>query len=150
MRARVATGLILLLAVAGMMAGVQAADIYVPPTSDAFLESVRAYPFTAGAARREKIRVGVPQLTRCMPSTEVRRLIGNPDFGYVGYKSGTDGRVPVKLIWSYVLEKKALAVTEPGSRVDVWFDTNEKIEGVTVYGTPDIEATVSRRAQTCT
>jgi hypothetical protein len=72
MRARVATGLVLLLAVVGMTAGVQAADIYVPPSSGAFLKSVRAYPFAAGTARREKIRMGVPQLTRCMPSTEVR------------------------------------------------------------------------------
>jgi hypothetical protein len=150
MRARDATGLILLLAVAGMMVGVQAADAYVPPSSDAFVASIRAYPFVAGAARREKIRVGVPQLTRCMASTEVRKLIGDPDFGYIGYKSGSDGRVPAKLIWNYVLEKKALKETEPGSRVVVWFDTNSKIEAVTVHGAPDIEAMVSRRPQSCT
>jgi hypothetical protein len=150
MRARVATGLVLLLAVVGMTAGVQAADIYVPPSSGAFLKSVRAYPFAAGTARREKIRMGVPQLTRCMPSTEVRKLIGDPDFGYVGYKSGTNGRVPAKLIWNYILEKKALAETEPGSRVVVWFDTNEKVEGVTAYGAPDMEPLVSRRGAPCT
>ena len=150
MRARVATGLILLLAVVGMAAAVQAADIYVPPSSDAFLKSVRAYPFAAGAARREKIRVGAPRLKRCMSSTEVRKLIGDPDFGYVGYKSGTNGRVPAKLVWNYILEKKALAETEPGSRVVVWFDTKEKVEGVAVYGAPDIEAMVSRRGETCT
>jgi hypothetical protein len=85
-----------------------------------------------------------------MPSTEVRKLIGDPDFGYVGYKSGTNGRVPAKLIWNYILEKKALAETEPGSRVVVWFDTNEKIEAVTVHGAADIEATVSRVGQACT
>jgi hypothetical protein len=150
MRARGATGLILLLAVAGMLAGVQAADTYVPPTSDAFVAGIRAYPFVAGAARREKIRVGVPQLKRCMASAEVRKLIGDPDFGYTGYKSGTSGRVPAKLIWNYVLEKKALKETEPASRVVVWFDTNSKIEAVTVHGAPDIEAMVSRRPQSCT
>ena len=150
MRAGFATGLILLLAFAGMIAGARAADIYVPPSSDAFLKSIHAYPFAAGTARREKIRVGVPKLTRCMASTEVRKLIGDPDFGYVGYISGANGRVPAKLIWSYVLEKKALAETEPGSRVVVWFDTNEKIEAVTVHGAPDIEAMVSRVGQTCT
>jgi len=150
MRARVATGLILLLAVVGMAAAVQAADIYVPPSSDAFLKSVRAYPFAAGAARREKIRVGAPRLKRCMSSSEVRKLIGDPDFGYVGYKSGANGRVPAKLVWNYILEKKALAETEPGARVVVWFDPKEKVEGVTVYGAPDIEAMVSRRGETCT
>ena len=149
MRARVATGLILLLAVAGMMADVQGAGTYVPPSIDAFLKGIRAYPFVAGAARREKLRVGVPQVTRCMPSSEVRKLIGDPDFGYVGYKSGTNGRVPAKLIWNYVLEKKTLTETEPESRVVVWFDTDAKIEAVTVHGAPDIETMVSRRPQTC-
>jgi len=148
MRARVATGLVLLLAVV-RMSGAQAADVYAPPSIDAFLKSIRAYPFTAAAPRREKIRVGVPQLTRCMPQTEVRKLIGDPDFGYIGYKAGTNGQVPAKLIWNYVLEKKALTETEPGSRVVVWFDTNAKIEAVTVHGAPDIEAMVSRRPQTC-
>ena len=149
MRARGAA-LTLLLSVAGMTAGTLAAGPYEPPSTDAFLQSIRAYPFTAGAARREKIRVGVPQITRCMASTEVRKLIGDPDFGYIGYKTGANGRVPAKLVWNYVLEKKAREETEPGSRVVVWLDTNSKVEGLTVHGAPDIEAAVSRRAQTCT
>ena len=150
MRTRVATGLALLLAAAGMMAGAQAADGYTPPTTEDFVKGIRSYPFVAGAARREKLRVGVPKLTKCMPSTEVRKLIGDPDFGYVGYKSGPNGRVPVKVLWTYVLEKKALLETEPASRVVIWFDTDAKIQGVTVSGAPDIEAMVSRRAQDCT
>ena len=55
MRAGVATGLILLLAFAGMTAGVRAADIYVPPSSDAFLEERPRLSFCrrhARAARR--------------------------------------------------------------------------------------------------
>ena len=146
MRARFVTGLALLLAVAGA----QAADTYTPPTSDAFLKSIRAYPFVVAPARREKIRAGVPKLLRCMPSTEVRKLIGDPDFGYIGYKSGPGGRVPARFIWNYVLEKKARVETEPGSRVVVWYDTNWNIEAVTVHGAPDIEANVSRRPQVCT
>jgi hypothetical protein len=146
MRARFVTGLVLWLAAASL----QAADTYTPPTSDAFLKSIRAYPFVVAPARREKIRAGVPKLLRCMPSTAVRKLIGDPDFGYVGYKSGPGGRVPARFIWNYVLEKKARVETEPGSRVVVWYDTNWNIEAVTVHGAPDIEANVSRRPQVCT
>jgi hypothetical protein len=149
MRTRVATGVVLLLAAAGMRVGAQAADSYTPPTTEAFVKGIRAYPFVANAARREKLRVGVPKLAKCMPSTEVRKLIGDPDFGYVGYKSGPNGRVPVKELWTYVLEKKAALETEAASRVVIWFDTDEKIQGVTVHGAPDIEAMVSRRAQAC-
>ena len=79
MQARVVARVVLLLAAAGMVTGVPASDAYAPPTSDAFLKSIRSYPFVDVAARREKIRTGVPQLTRCMPSTGVRRLIGDPD-----------------------------------------------------------------------
>jgi hypothetical protein len=150
MRTRVATGLILLLAAAGMMAGARAADGYTPPTTEAFVKGVRSYPFVASAARREKLRVGVPQLAKCMPSTEVRSLIGDPDFGYVGYKSGPNGRVPAKVLWTYVLEKKAALETEAASRVVIWFDTGSRLQGVTVHGAPDVEAMVSRREQTCT
>jgi hypothetical protein len=140
-------GLLLMLAT---VVGTHAADSYTPPTKDAFLASVHAYPLLAVGARRDRIRAGVPRLARCMPSTEVRKLLGDPDFGYVGYKSGPDGRVPSKLIWNYVLEKKARSESDPGSRVVVWFDPNHKIEGVTVHGAPDIESSVSRRPQACT
>ena len=57
MRGRVATGLILLLATVGGLAGPQARENYTPPTTDAFLKSIRGYPFVANAARRERIRV---------------------------------------------------------------------------------------------
>jgi hypothetical protein len=149
MRARFVTGLVLLLA-AAMTVGVQAADSYTPPTTDAFVKGIRGYPFVANAARREKLRAGVPKLKKCMPSTEVRGLIGDPDFGHVGYKSGPAGRIPAKILWTYVLEKKAALETEAASRVVIWFDTDSKLQGVTVHGAPDVEAMVSRREQVCT
>jgi len=149
MQARVVARVALLLSAAGMVAGALASDAYTPPTSDAFLESIRNYPFVAAAARREKIRTGVPQLTRCMPSPEVRNLIGNPDFGYVAFKSGTNGNVPSKRIWTYVLEKQARAETAPSTQVVVWFDGNGKLQTVTVHGAPDIEASISRRNEEC-
>ena len=149
MRARVAAGLIMLLATAGMTVVVHASDSYTPPTSDAFVKSIRSYPFRAGADRRTKIRVGVPQLKRCMASAEVRKLLADPDFGYVAWKSGAQGKVPAKLIWHYILEKKAATETEPASSVVVWFDPNGKLETVAVHGAADIEANVSRAGPKC-
>jgi hypothetical protein len=149
MQARVVARVVLLMSAAGMMSGVMASDAYAPPTSDAFLKGIRSYPFVAVAARREKIRTGVPQLTRCMPSTGVRSLIGDPDFGYVAYKSGTNGNVPSKRIWNYVLEKQARFETVPSTQVVVRFDGNGKLQTVTVHGAPDIEASISRRKEEC-
>ena len=149
MRARIATGVILFLGAAGMVAGARAAEGYTPPGKDAFLKSIHDYPFVADAGRRARVRAAVPQLARCMPSTQVRKLLGDPDFGYVAYQAGTDGKVPQMRIWHYVLEKKAATEEVPGSRVVVWFDNSGKLNAVTVHGAPDIEATVSRRAGRC-
>ena len=60
----------------------------------------------------------VPRLTRCMTSAEVRKLIADPDYGYVAYKSGTHGKVPAMRIWHYVLEKKT--DTEGGTQLAAW------------------------------
>jgi hypothetical protein len=150
MRACVTTGLILLLATVGRLANVEAAEDYTPPTTDSFLKSVRGYPFVADAARRERLRLGVPKLTRCMASPDVRKLVGDPDFGFVAYKAGTEGKVPAMVIWNYILEKKAASETEPSSRVVVWFDTQAKLQAITVHGAPDIEATVGRTSRSCT
>lgn len=142
MKARVAARVVLWSVVAATAA--LAAASYTPPTPDGFLKSVKSYPFAASPQRRDQLKTGVPQLTRCMPSEQVRKLIGDPDFGYPTGKGG-----PGAMNWTYVLEKKALKEVEPSSRVVVWLDPAGKIQGVTVHGAPDIEATVSRRPQPC-
>ena len=131
------------------VAGASAADGYSPPTSRQFVMSIRSYPFVASAARREKIRAGVAQLTRCTPEAAVRDLIGDPDFGYTAYQAGTNGTVPTSKIWHYILEKKAATEVEPSSSVVIWFDKGGKLKTVAVHRARDIESTVSRRGQEC-
>src|SRR6188768_2932539 len=105
---------VLLFSWATMVAGAFAADPYSPPTPDAFVRGIRSYPFIAPTARREKIRTGVPQLARCMPSAQVRKLLGDPDFGYIAYREGTNGKVPAMKLWNYILEKAAATEEIPG------------------------------------
>jgi hypothetical protein len=144
MLARIATRVVLSLSVLGAVAGAMAADAYTPPTSDAFLKSIRSYPLVATPGRRGRIATGVPQLTRCTPSAEVRRLLGDPDYGYASYK----GDVLSRILWTYVLEKKSLKEVEPSARVVVWLESG-KLQGITVHGASDIESNVSRRPQAC-
>lgn len=148
MQARVAARVVLM-SIVGMAAGALAGDGYSPPTSEQFLNSVRSYPFVANPARRQKIRAGVPQLTRCAPAENVRNLIGNPDFGFVAFKAGTNGTVPAMRIWHYILEKKARAETERASQVVISFDNGGKLRAVTVDGARDIESPMISRAQEC-
>jgi len=149
MQARVAARLVLC-SVAGLVASVMAAESWTPPTSDAFVKSIRSFPYAVPTARREQIRNGVPSLKKCMPSADVRKLLGDPSFGYVAYKAGTNGQVPSKRIWTWVLEKKGPTESELSSQVVVWFDNGEKLQMVTVQGANDIEASISRRNEACT
>jgi len=146
MKSRVTARWVLLPSLALLMAGAFAADSYMAPTIDAFKNGVRKYPYVAAAARREKIRIGVPALKRCMTSAEVRTIIGDPDFGYDTYKSG--GGLS-KRIWHYILVKKEALETEPASSVVAWFDGGEKLQTVAVHGAPGIEAAISRRNDPC-
>jgi hypothetical protein len=149
MLTRIATRLLLPLSVLGVMAGAvtwaAAAEAYTPPTTDAFLQSIKSYPLVASPGRRERLRVGVPQLTRCTPSADVRRLLGDPDYGYASYKGGAVSRI----MWTYVLEKKALKEVDPSTRVVIWFEADGKLQAITVHGAPDIESNISRRQQVC-
>jgi hypothetical protein len=132
-----------------VLAGALAADVYSPPTSADFLKGIRNYPFVADAARRAKIRAGVSQLTRCAPAERVRKLMGDPDFGYIAYKAGTNGRVPEMNIWHYILEKKTRSETERSPDVVIWFDKGLKLKAVKVDGARDIEGPMISRAQEC-
>jgi hypothetical protein len=145
MKPRVTARLVLLSSVV-FLSGAFAADSFTAPTIDAFKKSVRSYPYVADAPRREKIRSGVPALKRCMTSAEVRKIIGDPNFGYDTYRS--DGALS-KRIWHYILEKKSVLETEPSSSVVAWFDGGEKLQTVAVHGAPDIEAAISRRNDPC-
>src|SRR5262249_4393360 len=141
--------LVLSLSLAGLTAGVLAAESWSPPTTEAFLNSIHAYPYVAAAGRREKIRTGVPELKRCMSAAAVRRLIGDPDFGYVAFRAGSGGQVPTSHHWNYVLEKKAATEIDPSSQVVIWFDGGGKLQTVAVHGAPDIQASISRRNDAC-
>ena len=149
MRARASTRLLAFLMVSGPMAGALASSDYSPPTIDAFLHGIRTYPYVASDTRRARIKAGVPRLTQCMPAAEVRKHLGEPDFGYVAYRAGTAGKVPSKRIWNYVLEKRAATETEPGSRVVVWLENDGRLRAVTVHGAPDIESFISRNGPGC-
>jgi hypothetical protein len=148
MRARLATRLTLGLSIV-VFAGAFAADAYSPPTTEAFLRGIKRYPYVAAAPRRDRIRAGVPRLTRCMPAADVRKLLGNPDFGFLAYKKSSSGTVADRVLWNYVLEKPTANETVPSSNVMIWFDNDFKLQAVTVHATPGLETNISRRTQAC-
>jgi hypothetical protein len=147
MQARVAI-LVALWLSAAMIANA-AADPYTPPTPDAFLRAIKSYPYAAATARRDRIRAGVPRLVRCMGWTEVRKLMGDPDFGIVAFRGGTGNTVPTRRLWTYILEKPAATEAVQGSRVVLWLGNDFKLQAITIHGAPGLETNISRRNQAC-
>jgi hypothetical protein len=134
---------------AGVIAVSLAADPYTPRTPDAFLRSIKSYPYSAPDARRDRIRAGVPKLVRCMPWAEVRKLMGDPDFGITAYRGGTGKTVPTRRLFTYILEKPAATEAVQGARVVLWVGNDFKLEAITIHGAPGIESQISRRNQAC-
>lgn len=147
MKVRVAT--LALWMSAGVIAAALAADPYTPPTPDAFLRGIKSYPYAAPAARRDRIRAGVPKLARCMAWAEVRKLMGDPDFGITAYRGGTGNTVPTRRLFTYILEKPAATEAVQGSRVVLWLGNDFKLQAITIHGAPGLETNISRRNQAC-
>jgi hypothetical protein len=38
---------------------------------------------------------------------------------------------------------------DPSARVVVWFESDGRLQAITVHGAPDIESNISRRPQAC-
>ena len=117
-----------------LAATVQAADSYQPPTESVFRQTVRRFPYVADGSLQTRLRTGVPQLRHCMDDTQIRALLGPPDFGYVAFREGTHGTVPEVLVWHYVLSQQAATQAETDSQVVTWFNTDRRLVAVSVYG----------------
>jgi len=105
---------------------------YTPPTHEAFNRTA-TYPYVASEERAAKIRAGTPALRRCMPETEIRELLGAPDFGHVSSLDTETGPVPYVQVWHYLLALTDSGFKHEGARVVVWLHLDGKLRAVSVY-----------------
>ena len=92
---------------------------YTPPTHEVFNRTA-TYPYVAPAERAAKIVAGTPALKRCLPATEIRSLLGPPDFGHVSTLDTANGPVPYVQVWHYLLSQPDPGDRLTGARVVVW------------------------------
>jgi hypothetical protein len=102
-------------------------------THDEFIASVGRFPYAAGNARVQKIRVGVPALQYCMSAAQVVEIMGEPDFSYIQYRKGTRD-VPAMTVLTYVLAQQAETERETDQRIIVWMGVPDELHGVSAWG----------------
>jgi hypothetical protein len=83
-----------------------------------FLEGLRSRPYVADPARAEAIVSGARQLHICSRKSDVRRLMGEPDFGKRTYDSNGNRKAAE---WTFVLREsdKKAGTFEQAVDVDV-------------------------------
>jgi hypothetical protein len=107
------------------------------PSEKEFRRGVAATPYVAATARAETILSGVRQIGICSRTSDVRRLLGEPDFGVVTYDSNGNHNA-VK--WTYLLRE----MPGPGGHrqaVDVTMNAARYVISIYNAGESDIRFT---------
>src|SRR5215831_15704818 len=98
-----------------------------------FRREVASHPYVADAQRAHSIIAGAGQVKICSRTSEVRRLMGEPDFGVQTYDSSG---VHTAVRWTYLLSEESAA----GARraVEVGLNAGGYVFSITPQGVSGI------------
>jgi hypothetical protein len=97
--------------------------------SEREFRKLHAHPFVADPARAEAILSGARQISICSRTAEVRRLMGDPDFGVVTDDSNGNHTAAR---WTYLLDEKP-AAGGPRYAVDVTVNASRDVISIFAY-----------------
>jgi hypothetical protein len=105
------------------------------PTERAFRRGPASQPYVADAARAESIISGVQQVKICTRRTEVRQLMGEPDFGELTYDSNGNHSAAE---WTYLISE------QPGAKraVKVTLNKAGHVISIVPLGLPEVSFSV--------
>src|ERR1044071_2701512 len=101
------------------------------PTEAAFRRGLAAAPYVADAARRDAIMAGAKQMRVCSRRTEVRRLMGEPDFAVRTHDSNGNHTAAQ---WTYLISEVPTAM----KAVHVSLNKAGDVFSILPVGLPDI------------
>ncbi len=101
------------------------------PTQRQFLEGLRSRPYVADAARAEAIISGARQLHICSRKSEVRQLMGEPDFGARTFDSNGERKAAM---WTYALRESAKTAGTFEQAVDIDVNSAGWVIGISPRG----------------
>jgi len=104
------------------------------PRSEDFDRMVRQYPYRAPAARRAKIVSGFKSIAQCMLGKDIAALMGNPDFSQIDFGPKGPGEKWIGSSWTYYLEKQSDLTNERDAKVEIGFDTENRVVWATSHG----------------
>jgi hypothetical protein len=122
------------------------ASVPLDPYPDArgFFENIKNYPYVAPTERSTRIALGSEKLRVCMTKSEVRSLLGAPDYSEVNY--GPKGPMPRWLgyAWTYYQSIKADVANTHDPHIEIFFDkaghviwaAPQAMQGVREIGSP--------------
>jgi hypothetical protein len=104
------------------------------PRSEDFDDIVRQYPYRAPAARRAKIVSGFTWIAPCMLRKDIATLMGHPDDSQIDFGPKGPGEKWIGSSWTYYLEKQSAMINEHDAKVEINFDTENRVVWATSYG----------------
>ncbi|MEO8019085.1 MAG: hypothetical protein ABI769_14830 [Pseudomonadota bacterium] len=123
---------------------------YQPPSREDF-DHAKHFPYVASQSRVASIRKGVAALRRCVPESEVRGLLGTPDFGMTLYmESKNPGpKQPWVTLWYYYLAKPASQDGATDAYVLIMLSGKQRLSAVSMHEVPDLAGIDNSKAKAC-
>ena len=116
------------------------------PSEREFRRKLKTQPsYVADPARAEAILSGVRQIEICSRTSDVRRLMGEPDFGVVTYDSNGNHNAAR---WTYVLEEKP-ARGGPRHAVDVTVNAARDVISISIFTASEVTSTLVNDGPGC-
>jgi hypothetical protein len=104
------------------------------PSERQFRKHQASHPYVADPARAQAIVSGAKRIEICSRRTDVRKLIGEPDFGVLTYDSNGNHNA---VQWTYLISE------EPGASQNVKVTLNKAHDVISVVRLGLSEATIS-------
>lgn len=103
------------------------------PTVQEFEKKIGAYPYRATSERSQQIRGGMIKVTHCMTKSEIRALLGEPDYAQDLWPKDPNGKW-IGTAWTYWIAKRGSGVNEMDPSVEVFFDTHGRAHWIAPRG----------------
>jgi hypothetical protein len=101
------------------------------PTEREFLEGLGSRPYVADAARTEAIISGARRLHICSRKSEVRQLMGEPDFGARTFDSNGERKAAM---WTYAVRESATTAGTFEQAVAINVNSAGRVIGISPRG----------------
>ena len=96
------------------------------PSYDEFEAQITKYPYIALPERKNKIKLGIQRLTKCMNKSSVEELLGQPDYSKQSYGPKGPNEKWLGSNWTYYVFKESELVNLNDTMIHVFFNIADR------------------------